>query len=387
MGAGTEPPPDVFAEMLLEVRRFVREQVVPLEARIDTTDEIPETIREQAKRMGMFGFATPIEYGGIGLTLSQEVELAIELGWTTPAFRAMFGTNNGIAGDVLLLGGTPQQKDEILPRLASGELVAAFALTEPEAGSSPAELTTSARPDDDGWVIDGLKRFITNAPEADLFMVFARTSKQERPIDGVSAFVVPADTPGITVGPPERKMGQHGAHVADVAFDGVRVGPTSLVGGAVGAGYRTALRCLAHGRVHIAAICVGLASRLVHESVSWATQRRQGGKAIIQHQLVAAMVADSQTELMAGRALVREAARAYDAGIDTRLGPAAAKLFCSEMVGRVADRAVQIHGGAGYIQGPAVERLYRDARLFRIYEGTSQIQQLLIARELESGSR
>jgi acyl-CoA dehydrogenase len=381
MRAGTGPSADVFDEMLREVRRFVRERVVPLEARIDAADEIPETVRRQAKEMGLFGFATPAEYGGIGLTLSQEVELAIELGWTTPAFRAMFGTNNGIAGDVLLLGGTPEQKREFLPRLASGELIAAFALTEPEAGSSPAELATSARAEGGGWVIDGLKRFITNAPEADLFMVFARTSKEARAIDGISAFVVSADTPGIAVGPSERKMGQRGAHVADVAFDEVRVGSDSLVGGAVGTGYRTALSCLAHGRVHIAGMCVGLANRLVHESVSWATQRRQGGKPIIGHQLVAGMVADSQVELMAGRALVREVARAYDAGTDTRLGPASAKLFCSEMVGRVADRAVQIHGGAGYVEG-AVERLYRDARLFRIYEGTSQIQQLVIAGEL-----
>lgn len=381
MSAGTGPSADVFVEILREVRRFVRERVVPLEERIDDTDQIPQTLREQAKQMGLFGFATPCEYGGIGLTLSQEVELAIELGWTTPAFRAMFGTNNGIAGDVLLLGGTPEQKRSLLPRLASGDLVAAFALTEPEAGSSPADLSTSARAEDGDWVIDGLKRFITNAPEADLFMVFARTSKEDRAIDGISAFVVSADTPGIAVGPAERKMGQHGAHVADVTFDGVRVGVESLVGGAVGGGYRTALSCLAHGRVHIAAICVGLANRLVHESVSWATQRSQGGKPIIGHQLVAAMVADSQAELMAARALVREVAGAYDAGTDTRLGPASAKLFCSEMVGRVADRAVQIHGGAGYVEG-TVERLYRDARLFRIYEGTSEIQKLVIAGEL-----
>jgi acyl-CoA dehydrogenase len=387
MNGGDGPAADVFAEMVREVRRFVRDEVVPLEARIDETDRIPDRIRGQAKQMGLFGFAIATEYGGIGLTLSQEVELAIELGWTTPAFRAMFGTNNGIAGDVLRVGGTLEQKRRFLPRLASGELVAAFALTEPEAGSSPADLTTSARSDGDGWVIDGLKRFITNAPEADLFMVFARTSKEVRPIDGISAFVVTADTPGVTVGPPERKMGQHGAQVADVAFDAVRVDQGALVGGAVGAGYRTALRCLAHGRIHIAAICVGLANRLVHESVSWATERRQGGKPIIQHQLVAAMVADSQAELMAGRALVREVAGSYDAGVDTRLGPASAKLFCSEMVGRVADRAVQIHGGAGYIQGAAVERLYRDARLFRIYEGTSQIQQLVIASELQRAAR
>jgi acyl-CoA dehydrogenase len=374
--------PDAFTEMVREIRRFVREQVVPLETEIDETDDIPQRIREQAKELGLFGFAIPEQYGGIGLSMTQEVELAFELGWTTPAFRSMFGTNNGIAGQVLMLGGTEEQQRELLPKLASGELTASFALTEPEAGSSPADLTMTATRDGDEWVLDGTKRYITNAPIADLFMVFARSSKAERAADGISAFAVPADTPGLSVPPRDHKMGQMGAWTSDVVFDNVRVGADALVGGVEGRGYRTALGCLAHGRLHVAAVCVGLAARLVDESLSWSTERRQGGRPIIQHQLVGAMLADSQTELMAGRALVREAARAFDDGSDTRLGPACAKLYASEMVGRVADRAVQIHGGAGYIRGVAVERFYRDARLFRIYEGTSQIQQLVIAAEL-----
>jgi acyl-CoA dehydrogenase len=310
------------------------------------------------------------------------VELAIELAWTSPAFRSMFGTNNGIAGHVLMLGGTEEQKATWLPKLASGETTAAFALTEPEAGSSPADLTTSARHDGNEWVIDGTKRYITNAPIAEVFMVFARTSRDGRSADGISAFIVPRDTPGVDVAPPDHKMGQQGAHTADVAFTEARVGNDMLVGGEPGQGYRTALACLAHGRLHIAAMCVGMAARLVEESLAWATERRQGGRPIAEYQLVQAMLADSQTELMAARALVRDAARAYDADEDRRLGPACAKLFASEMVGRVADRAVQIHGGAGYIRGVPVERFYRDARLFRIYEGTSQIQQLVIAGEL-----
>ncbi len=373
---------EMFVAMLREIRRFVRTEVVPLEAQIDETDEIPERIREQAAELGLFGFALPAEHGGIGLTAEQEVQLVFELGWTTPAFRSMIGTNNGIAGHVLVLGGTPEQQRRLLPPLASGELTAAFALTEPEAGSSPADLTTSARRDGDGWVLDGSKRFITNAPVAGLFMVFARSSGEIGSADGISAFAVRSDTPGLTVGPRDHKMGQAGAWTADVILDGVRVGEDSLIGGLEGTGYRTALACLAHGRLHIAALCVGLAARLVEESLARAIARRQGGRPIAEHQLVAAMLADSQTELMAGRALVLETARAYDEGSDTRLGPACAKLFASEMVGRVADRAVQIHGGAGYIRGIPVERFYRDARLFRIYEGTSQIQQLVIAAEL-----
>lgn len=381
-----QPPDDeAFGEMLREVRRFVRDRVVPLEPQIEEQDEIPERIRSQAKDLGLFGFTIPVEYGGVGLSMSQEVELVFELGWTTPSFRSMFGTNNGIAGHVLMLGGTPDQKHGLLPRLASGELTAAFALTEPEAGSSPADLRTSARRDGDSWVIEGTKRYITNAPVADLFMVFARTAGQTRPTDGISAFVVGRDSEGLAVGPRDHKMGQRGAWTADVVFDGVRVRPDALVGDVPGNGYRTALACLAHGRLHVAALCVGLAARLVEESLAWASERRQGGRPIAEHQLVAAMLADSETEFRAGQALVRATARAFDAGEDTRVGPACAKLFCSEMVGRVADRAVQIHGGAGYVRGVPVERFYRDARLFRIYEGTSEIQRVVIAAELVRG--
>jgi acyl-CoA dehydrogenase len=377
----------MFAVILREVRRFVRNEVVPLEAQIDETDEIPERIRAQAAELGLFGFALPAEHGGVGLTAEQEVQLVFELGWTTPALRSMVGTNNGIGGHVLVLGGTPDQQRRWLPPLASGEVTAAFALTEPEAGSSPADLTSTAREEAGGWVLNGTKRFITNAPMADLFMVFARSSGETGSADGISAFAVPSDTPGLTVGPRDHKMGQAGAWTADVVLDGVHVGADALIGGIEGTGYRTALACLAHGRLHIAALCVGLAARLVEESVDRAIARRQGGRPIAEHQLVGAMLADSQTELMAGRALVLETARAYDSGRDTRLGPACAKLFASEMVGRVADRAVQIHGGAGYMRGIPVEHFYRDARLFRIYEGTSQIQQLVIAAELVRARR
>jgi acyl-CoA dehydrogenase len=376
------PTPAEVTEMVREVRRFVRERVVPLEAQIDEHDSVPASIQDQAKQLGLYGFALPAEYGGIGLSMADEVELVFELGWTSPAFRSLFGTNNGIAGHVLMLGGTEEQKATWIPKLASGEVTASFALTEPEAGSSPADLSTVARHEGDDWVIDGLKRYITNAPSADVFMTFARSQAGSKGADGISAFLVPADTPGVTVAPQDHKMGQQGALTADVVYNEVRVGPEALIGDEEGKGYRTALACLAHGRLHIAALCVGLTARLVDESLSWATERRQSGKPIIGHQLVAAMVADSQTELMAARALVRERARAYDSGEDMRLGPACAKLFASEVVGRAADRAVQIHGGAGYIRGVPVERFYRDARLFRIYEGTSEIQRLVIAAEL-----
>ncbi len=371
-------------EILDSVRRFVRERVVPLEQEIDETDAIPEAIRQTAKDMGLFGFALPEEHGGLGLNMEQETRLVMELGYTSPAVRSMFGTNNGIAGHVLMLGGNEEQKAEWLPKIASGEAVASFALTEPEAGSDPADLTSTATQDGDEWVLNGTKRYITNAPLADVFLVFARTDPTAKGAKGISCFIVPRDTAGIEVGPKDQKMGQFGAWTADVYLNDARVPSSSLVGGDAGLhrGYYTAMGCLAHGRVHIAALCVGLAGRLVDESVTYAKERIQGGKPIAGFQLVQGLIADSQTDYLAGRSIVLEVARAFDTGADQKLGPSCAKYFASEMVSRVADNAVQVHGGAGYMRGVPVERMYRDARLFRIYEGTSQIQQVIIARQL-----
>ena len=371
-----------FDELIGLLREFIRQEVMPAEAGIDETDEIPARLIAQAKEMGLYGYALPAEYGGLGLSVEQQVRLAIELGYTSPAFRSLFGTNNGIAGQVIVSAGTDQQRKQWLPRLASGEVVASFALTEPDAGSDPSRLATTASRAEDGWVIDGLKRYITNAPAADVFMVFARTDPQAPPGKGIGVFIVPAHAEGVAVAPKDHKMGQAGAWTADVAFTGTRVPADALVGEAAQAGYATAMRSLAHGRLTIAGVCVGVSARLIDESVGYAKERIQGGRPIGEYQLIQAMLADSETEYLAARALVLDAAAQYDAGTDRRLGPSAAKYFASEAVGRIADRAVQIHGGSGYIRGIAVERLYRDVRLFRIYEGTSQIQQLVIAREL-----
>jgi acyl-CoA dehydrogenase len=375
-----------FNELIELLRDFIRREVMPAEAGIDETDEIPSRLIAQAKEMGLYGYALPSEFGGLGLSVRQQVLLTIELGYTSPAFRSLFGTNNGIAGQVLVMGGTDQQRKQWLPRLASGEVVASFALTEPDAGSDPSSLVTSAVPDGDGWVIDGLKRYITNAPAADVFMVFARTDPAAPRGKGIGVFIVPSGLAGVSVAAKDHKMGQAGAWTADVSFSGVRVPREALVGEAAAAGYATAMRSLAHGRLVIAGMCVGVAGRLIDESVAYARERTQGGHRIGEYQLVQAMLADSQTEYLAARALVLDAADQYQAGTDRRLAPSAAKYFASEAVGRIADRAVQIHGGSGYIRGIPVERLYRDVRLFRIYEGTSQIQQLVIAREmLKSG--
>ncbi|UUE24467.1 acyl-CoA dehydrogenase family protein [Rhodococcus qingshengii] len=369
---------DDFADILATAREFIRKEVVPREQEIADTDAIPEDIRKKAAAIGLFGYAIPQEWGGLGLDLAQDVELAMEFGYTSLALRSMFGTNNGIAGQVLVGFGTDEQKAQWLERIASGDVVASFALTEPGAGSNPAGLRTKAVLDGSDWVIDGNKRFITNAPLAQLFVVFARTRPADSDGPGIAVFLVPADTPGVTVGPKDKKMGQEGAWTSEVTFDNVRVPESALVGGDQDTGYRAAMTSLARGRVHIAALSVGAAQRALDESVAFSVVTEQGGTAIGDFQLVQAMLADQQAGVMAGRAMVREVAARYVSGEDRRLGPSAAKLFCTEMVGKVADLAVQIHGGNGYMRGVPVERIYREVRLLRLYEGTSEIQRLIL---------
>ncbi|WP_288457390.1 acyl-CoA dehydrogenase family protein [uncultured Sphingomonas sp.] len=371
--------PETFDALIDTVRRFVTERLRPLEAQVEADDAIPDAVVQDMRDMGLFGLSIAPEYGGLGLTMAEEALVAIEMGRTTPAFRSNFGTNVGIGSQGLVMAGTPEQKEQWLPRIASGDVITSFALTEPEAGSDSGAVRTRAVRDGDVYRLSGGKRYITNADRADLFTVMARTG-EEAGGRGVSAFLVPRDLPGVSVGEPERKMGQKGAKVADVHFDDVRV-PVANRLGAEGEGFKIAMRVLDRGRLHIAAVCIGVAERLIADSVAYAAERRQFGKPIAEHQLIQAMIADSKTEALAARALVLQTARAKDAGEDVVLESAAAKYFGSEMVGRVADRAVQIFGGAGYIADYGIERLYRDVRLFRIYEGTSQIQQLIIARE------
>lgn len=367
-----------FRDILEATREFVRSVVMPRELEIMNANRIPDDIRDQAKAMGLFGYAIPQQWGGLGLNIAQDVELAMELGYTTLALRSMFGTNNGIAGQVLVGFGTEDQKARWLGDIASGDVVASFALTEPGAGSNPAGLRTKAIRDGDTWVISGSKQYITNAPTANLFIVFARTRPADDDGPGIAVFLVPADAAGVEVGAKDAKMGQEGAWTADVSLDGVRVGDDALVGGAVDVGYRAAMTSLARGRIHIAALSVGAAQRALDESVSYAATATQGGTPIGTFQLVQAMIADMQTGVMAGRALVRDAARMWLTDEDRRIAPSTAKLFCTEMVGRVADLAVQVHGGAGYMRDVPVERIYRDVRLLRLYEGTSEIQRLII---------
>ncbi len=376
--APSQVSPEDFAEILRVTREFVRSRVVPRETEIMEADEVPADLRAAAAELGLFGYAIPQEHGGLGLDLTQDVELVMELGYTSLALRSMFGTNNGIAGQVLVHYGTGAQQAAWLERIASGEVVASFALTEPGAGSNPAGLRTRAVRDGDEWVISGSKRFITNAPVAGLFLVFARTREASDGDPGIAVFLVPAGVPGLEVGPHDRKMGQEGSWTADVTLTAVRVPADALIGGSEATGYQAAMSSLARGRVQIAAVAVGAARRALDESVTYAATATQGGTPIGDFQLVQAHLADMQAGVLAGEALVRECARKYHTGEDRRIAPSVAKLFCTEMAGEVADKAVQIHGGTGYIREVPVERIYRDVRLLRLYEGTSEIQRLII---------
>ena len=373
---------ETLNQLLSTVSRFVRERLIPNEDIVADEDRVPADIIADMRDMGMFGLSLPEEYGGLGLTMEEEVNVAFELGQTSPAFRSLMGTNNGIGGQGIVIDGTEAQKQEWLPKLASGEVIGSFALTEPGAGSDAASLKTSAKRDGDHYVLNGTKRFITNAPHAKIFTVMARTDPANKGAGGISAFIVEAGTPGLSLGKIDKKMGQKGAHTCDVIFEDCRVPAANIIGGVEGQGFKTAMKVLDRGRLHIASVCVGVAERLIRESLKYASERVQFGKPIAEFQLIQAMLADSRTEAYAARCMVLDAARRKDAGENVATEAACCKLFASEMVGRVADRAVQIHGGAGYVSDYCVERFYRDVRLFRIYEGTSQIQQLVIARNM-----
>ncbi len=369
---------DALIEM---VRRFVDEQCKPIEAQVAEEDEVPQSVVDQMKELGLFGISIPEEFGGLGLNMEEEVLVALELGQTSPAFRSVAGTNIGIGSQGLVMWGTDEQKSEWLPKIASGEIITSFCLTEPEAGSDAGSVKTRAVRDGDHYVLNGTKRYITNANKADLLTVMARTDPDTPGGKGLSAFIVETTTPGVTVGKPEKKMGQQGAHVCDVVFEDARV-PVANMLGKEGDGFKVAMSVLDRGRLHISAVCTGVAERLIHEMTNYAVERKQFGKPIADHQLVQAMMADSYAEAYAARCMVIDAAQKRDRGENVTLLAASCKLFASEMVGRVADKAVQVFGGAGYIADYGIERFYRDVRIFRLYEGTTQIQQIVIGRGL-----
>lgn len=368
--------------LLDSLRQFVGEVLIPRENEVADTDAIPQDIVKHMRAMGLFGLTLPEEFGGLGVTMEEEVNIAFELGRTSPAFRSYIGTNNGIGSIGILLDGTAEQKQHYLPKLASGELLSSFCLTEPDAGSDAASLKTTAVRDGDSYILNGTKRFITNAPHAGIYTVMARTSTEIKGAGGISAFIVERGTPGVSLGKPDHKMGHKGAHTCDVIFENARVPASQLIGGVEGVGFKTAMKVLDKGRLHIAALSVGAAERMLDDALRYALERKQFGKPIAEFQLIQAMLADSKAEIYASRCMVLDAARKRDDGHNVSTEASCAKMFSTEMCGRVADRCVQIHGGAGYVSEYAIERFYRDVRLFRIYEGTTQIQQIVIARNM-----
>lgn len=374
--------PETLQILLDSLHNFVAKELIPRENEVAETDRIPDDIARQMKEMGLFGMTIPEEYGGLGLTMEEEVNVAFEFGRTSPAFRSYVGTNNGIGSIGIMIDGSQEQKDKYLPRLAAGELISAFCLTEPDAGSDAASLKTSAVLQGDHYLINGTKRFITNAPRADIFTVMARTDPTIKGAGGISAFIVERNTPGVSLGKTNQKMGQKGAHTCDVIFEDARVPVGQLIGGKEGVGFKTAMKVLDKGRLHIAAVCVGAAERMLDDSLRYAIERKQFGQPIAEFQLIQAMLADSKAESYAARCMVLDAARQRDEGRNISTEASCAKMFASEMCGRVADRGVQIHGGSGYVSEYAIERFFRDVRLFRLYEGTTQIQQIVIARNL-----
>jgi acyl-CoA dehydrogenase len=373
---------EMLNQFLDTISKFVRERLVPAENEVAENDAIPDDIVQEMKDMGLFGMTIPEEYGGLGLTMEEEVLVAIELGRTSPAFRSLIGTNNGIGSAAIVFDGTEKQKQTYLPKYASGELIGSFCLTEPDVGSDAAAVKTTAVKKGDEYIINGTKRYITNAPRAGTFTVMARTDPSIKGAKGISAFIIDATTPGISLGPKDKKMGQQGSYTCDVIFENCHVPADSIIGGVAGKGFITSMKVLDRGRLHISALSVGIAERLINDALRYAIDRTQFGKPIAEHQMIQVMLADSKAEAYAAKCMVLDAARQKDLGNKITTEASCCKLFATEMVGRVADKAVQIHGGAGYISEYAVERLYRDVRLFRLYEGTTQIQQMIIARNM-----
>lgn len=373
---------EVFQQFIEQLRRYVRERLVPAEPKIIETDRIPDEILDEMREMGLFGLTMPEEYGGAAMNISQYTRTIRELSYAMPCFRSITSINIGMVSSALKNGGTDAQKAEWLPRLAAGE-IACFGLTEPGSGSDSAAMQTTAEKVGKGWVLNGTKRYITNAPQAQLGLIMARTSKENLPKNAhVSAFLVPMDTPGISVGKSDKKMGQAGSHIADINLDDVELPATALLGGEEGKGFVTAMQSLDNGRLSVGSAAAGYARRALDSALRYSNERKAFGEPIANFQLIQQMLAESEIEIYAAECMLDNAARKADGGEGVLREAAAGKVFATEMCGRVVDRVVQIYGGAGYLAEYEAERFFRDARVYRIYEGTTQILQLQIAKHL-----
>ena len=373
---------DVFEQFEEQLDRYVRDRLIPAEKETVANDRVPETIADEMRDMGLFGLTVPEEYGGAGVNISQYARTVRALSYAAPAFRSLFSINVGMFATALKNGGTPEQKAEWFPRVVAGD-IACFGLTEPGSGSDSAAMQTTATPDGNGWVLNGTKRYITNAPHANVALIMARTDKEALPKNAhVSAFLVPMDTPGVSTGSPDKKMGQSGAHIADVILEDVHLPGDALLGGETGKGFVYAMKSLDNGRISVGAAATGYARRALDSALRYATERKAFGEPIANFQLIQAMLADSEIEIYAAECMMADVTARADRGENVLRKAAAFKVFASEMCGRVVDRVVQIYGGAGYLAEYDAERFFRDARIYRIYEGTTQILQLQIAKHM-----
>ena len=378
----SEMDADVFEAFIDQLQRYVRERLIPAEPAIEASDYIPDDILAEMREMGLFGITIPEEYGGAGMNVSQYIETIRQISYAMPCFRSIISINIGMTCSALVKSGTAEQKAAWLPRLAAGE-IASFGLTEPGSGSDSAAMATTAVRSGNGYVLNGTKRYITNSPFAKVALVMARTNKEALPKNAhVSAFLVPMDSAGVSIGSSDKKMGQAGSHIADIIMEDVHISGDALLGGEEGKGFYTAMQSLDNGRLSVAAAATGYARRMLDTSLRYAGERKAFGEPISNFQLIQAMLADSETEIYAAECMITDACRRADAGEAILRKAAATKVFASEMCGRVADRCVQIHGGAGYLAEYEAERFFRDARIYRIYEGTTQILQLAIAKNM-----
>jgi acyl-CoA dehydrogenase len=373
---------DTFDQFIDQLRRYVLERLIPAEKDVIETDRIPEEILAEMRDMGLFGFTMPEEYGGAGMNIKQYTRTIRELSYAMPCYRSITSINVGMVCSALIKGGTAAQQAEWLPQLAAGA-IASFGLTEPGSGSDSAAMQTTAVRSGNGWVLSGTKRYITNAPFADVALIMARTNKEALPKNAhVSAFLVPMDTPGVSVGKSDKKMGQAGSHIADIVMDNVQLPADALLGLEEGKGFVTAMQSLDNGRLSVGSAAAGYARRALDSALRYANERKAFGEPIAQFQLIQQMLADSEIEIYAAECMLDDAAERADAGENVLRKAAAAKVFATEMCGRVVDRVVQIYGGAGYLAEYEAERFFRDARVYRIYEGTTQILQLQIAKHM-----
>lgn len=382
--AGQNPGMDaeIFDAFIDQLKRYVRERLIPAEEAVIAADRVPDDILDEMRAMGLFGITIPENYGGAGMNVSQYIVTVKQLSYAAPAFRSTMSINVGMVTSGIKNFGTAEQKSHWLPRIASGE-IASFGLTEPGSGSDSAAMQTFARAEGNGYVLNGTKRYITNAPHAKIALVMARTSKEPLPKNAhVSAFIIDMDSPGISVGSPDKKMGQAGAHIADIIMDNVHVPGDALIGAVEGQGFKTAMQSLDNGRLSVAAMGVGMGRRALDSALRYANERKAFGEPIANFQLIQAMLADSDAELYAAECMIADAAARADRGENIIRKAAAAKMFATETCGRVVDRCVQIYGGAGYLAEYDAERFFRDARILRIYEGTTQIMQLQVAKQL-----